>query len=254
MMDSASRRDRERREVSAEWARVGGGFTVAPARWPVDIESLLARSAVQAPADARLFSVAATWLARHHHLVDMRRLGRGLEALDELSSAVAGAMLSVANEHAKSERLSAAQRYCRPLAEPRVLFDQIAASPVLSAFARENALPVFTRWGLWHDEVTLKPGAVRPIHWILEHCPEMRIRALVGPSLDAEVVDMLRFQPRSIAALARATGATYAATHEAAARLMARGLVERRGGTGRGDVAVPPSVADWLESFPGPES
>lgn len=247
-------RDTDRRAISAEWARVGGGFTVEPARSPVDLEDLLVRSAVQAPADARLFAVAATWLSVHHHLVNVRRLGRMLDALEGMPSAAAGAMLSAANEEARSARLATAARHCRPLAEPRVFFERVAASPVLSTFARENTLPVFAHWGLWHDELTLKPDAVRPVGWVLEHCPELRVRALLGAGLDGEIVEALRVGPCSITELARDTGATYAATHEATTRLVARGLVEHRRRTGRTEVAIPAEVGSWLDAFPGGSS
>lgn len=240
----------DRRDVSAEWRRVGAGFSVAPAAYPVDIETLIGRTARQAPADHRLFFVAASWIGVHHTLVDMRRLGRILESLDELGSAVAGAMLSVANEVAGSERLLAAQRYCRPLAEPRVLFEGIAANPVLAGFAREQALPLFSRWGLWHDEISLKTAAIRPVRWILEHCPELRIRALIGASLEGEIVAALREKPRSIAELARDTRATYAATHEAVTRLHARGLTESVRSGAKSAVALPERIAAWLDAYP----
>lgn len=240
----------ERRDISAEWRRVGAGFSVSPAAYPVDIEALVGRTAKQAPADHRLFFVAASWLGVHHTLVDMRRLGRTLENLDELGSAVAGAMLSVANEAAASDRLLAAQRHCRPLGKPRVLFDRIAANTVLAAFAREQALPLFSRWGLWHDEISSKTAAIRPVRWILEHCPELRIRALIGASLEGEIVEALRQKSRSIAELARATGATYAATHEAVTRLYARGLAESVRPGAKSGVALPWRVAVWFDAYP----
>lgn len=115
----------ERRDISAEWRRVGAGLAIAPAAYPVDIEALVGRTAEQATADHRLFLVAASWIGLHHTLVDMRRLGRSLESLDAPGSAVAGAMLSVANEVASSDRLLGPQRHCRALGEPRVLFERI---------------------------------------------------------------------------------------------------------------------------------
>jgi hypothetical protein len=103
--------------------------------------------------------------------------------------ATAGAMLSIANDIAKSPRLEAATKSCRPLVHPRLLFHRIATSPVLSQLAREGALPVFVQWGLWHDEVSLKIGAIRPIRWILKHCPEIEVRALTGTGLGSEAVE-----------------------------------------------------------------
>lgn len=162
--------------LSAEWARVGGGFSVAPADHSVVIEDLLVRSAKRAPTDYRLFFVAATWLGVHHRLVDMRRFGRELDVLRGLDSAVAGAMISIANQVTESPRLEAAQRHCRPLDEPRPLFDRVVQNLLLSEFARQDALPVFARWGLWHDEVSLKIDAIKPVSWILERCAELRDR------------------------------------------------------------------------------
>lgn len=240
----------ERRDISAEWKRVGAGFSVVPAAYPVDIEALVGRTAKQAPADHRLFFAAASWIGVHHTLVDVRRLGRILETLDELGSAVAGAMLSVANEVAASDRLLAAQRYCRALDEPRVLFEGIVANAVLTAFAREQSLPLFSRWGLWHDEISPKTAAIRPIRWILEHCPELRVRALIGASVEGEIVEALREKPRSIAELARATGATYAATHEAVTRLYARGLAEPVRSGAKSVVVLPRRIAAWFEAYP----
>jgi hypothetical protein len=240
----------EHQHLSAEWKRVGARFSVAPAAYPVDIEALVGRTALRAPADHRLFFVAASWIGVHHTLVDVRRLGRILEKLDGLGSAVAGAMLAVANEIAASDRLLAAQRYCRPLGEPRVLFEKIAENPVLAAYAREQALPLFSRWGLWHDEISLKSAAIRPIRWILKHCPELRVRALIGASLEGQIVEALREKPRSIAELARVTGATYAATHEAVTRLHARGITESVRSGAKSAVVLPRRIAAWLDAYP----
>jgi hypothetical protein len=131
--------------LSAEWARVGGGFSVAPAERSVVIEDLLVRSARQSPADYRLFFVSATWLGMHPHLVDMRRFGRELDALHGIDSAVAGAMISVANQVAKSSRLDAAERHRSPLDEPRPLRSGTVSRSVVLAAGRP-AMPVSYVW------------------------------------------------------------------------------------------------------------
>lgn len=236
--------------ISREWARVGGSFNVAPANHAVVIENLLVRSAKQAPVDYRLFFLAATWLGVHYHLVDMRRLGRELDALRGLESAVAGAMISVAHGVDASPRLEAAGARCRPLRKARPLFDRVAENRVLRELARRDALPVFSRWGLWHDEISLKLDAVKPIRWILERCPELRIRALVGASLEGEIIQALFEEPQTIANLARTTGATYASAHEATTRLAARGLVEPFRRNGQRGLALPASVERWIRTFP----
>lgn len=249
-MTIVTRNADDRLLLSTEWARVGGGFTVGPATHPVVIEELLVRSAMQAAADYRLFFVAATWLGVHHHLADVRRFGRELDALSGLPSAVAGAMISVANQVAKSPRLRAAERHCDPLSEPRPLFDCVAQNPLLREFARRDALPVFSRWGLWQDEVSLKTNAVKPVRWILQQCPELRVRALVGASLEGEIVEALLEDSHTVAELARTTKATYASAHEATARLAARGLVEPYYDGERRGLTLPLSIEQWIGAYP----
>jgi hypothetical protein len=35
-----------------------------------------------------------------------------------------------------------------------------------------NALPIFAAWGVWHDDQTLEPAAIRPVTWLLGRVPE----------------------------------------------------------------------------------
>jgi hypothetical protein len=51
----------------------------------------------------------------------------------------------------------------------------------------------FAAWGLWHDDETPKPEAVRPVAWLLDHAPELRVRALAGPTLEADVLAAVLF-------------------------------------------------------------
>lgn len=236
----------ERAQIAADWARIGGGFAVAPSKAPVLVEELVARSARQSPADYRLFFVAASWLSVHHELVDTRRLGRELDLLDSLASAVGGALLSVAYELTPHPGFLAAQRHCRPLAEPRPLFDRAAGNSFLRDTVRADSLPLFARWGLWHDEVSPKTDAIRPIRWLLDNAPELRARALLGPTLEAQIVECLLAGAASIAQVARATRATYAAAHEAATRLIARGVLTRSASDRR--LVVSNIVADCVSA------
>ncbi len=93
---------------------------------------------------------------------------------------------------------------------------------------KAETLPLFAQWGFWHNDAVLKRNAVRPIGWILRHCPELWIRALLGTGLDAEVVELVTTAPRTVADVVRATGASYAAAHAAAMRLRGRGLLSRQ--------------------------
>jgi hypothetical protein len=240
--------DQERARLAREWARVGGGFMAKAASYPINLERLVGRTAVAAPKDYRALAVATTWLSQHAELVNVRRLGKVASELAALPSAILGAMIDIARETNPSvDRLRAAQRHCRPLRDPRALFDRTASNPMLRGFAKEGAMPAFEAWGLWQDELSLKFDALRPIGWILEHCGELRLRALYGPGLEAEIVQVLEREPATIAAIAREVDASYSATHAAVSRLEGRGTVLSLDGQG---VELNPPVRRWIDEYP----
>jgi hypothetical protein len=220
-----------------QWARVGALFNVAPATESVDLELLVIETARVARGDERLFVMAASWLAEHHHLLDARRLARRLTLLEGDDSAVAGAMLAMALEGTPSATaLEAVVKYCRPTTTRTLLFPVIAEIPGLPEIVQAEALPLFIRWGFWHNDVTLKRNAIRPAAWLVRECPELRVRALFGPGLDAEVVQLAGSAPRSAADMASMAGVTYAAAHAAVSRLLGRGVLVRTRAGGRGRV------------------
>jgi hypothetical protein len=224
---SQTQPDEEEIALIRAWTRLGAAFTVAPGREPVDLETVIARTAGIAPRNERLFVMAATWLAGRHTLVDARRLVATLKPLHGKSSAVAGALLSVAAESTTGQTaLHAGLVVCHKLRCAEPLFDVMQTHPKLLALVKQETLPVYLQWGLWHNDARLAWDALRPVRWTLSHCPELRFRALLGSGLDAGVAGVLAGHPATITELAGATGATYAATHVAATRLAARGLLD----------------------------
>jgi hypothetical protein len=170
-----------RLELVRAWTRLGALFNTAPATTRVDLEQLIVDTAGVARSDERLFVMAASWLAEHHPLIDARRLGRRLDRVDPDTSATAGALLAMATrETTGATALEAALTYCRPLAVPELLFPVMARHPGLLTLVKAETLPLFAVWGFWHNDAVLKRNAIRPIGWVLQHCPELRIRALLG--------------------------------------------------------------------------
>lgn len=270
--NDASREAAALRRVTAAWARVGAYLSTPPAGGPVDLESLLLATASVAPDDERLFVVAASWLAAHHSFVNGRRLaalagGLARSAAPGAAEATAalGALLSWADELSggQTESLRAALARCRPVRPARPFFRVVRALPSVAARARRESHPRFAAWGLWHDGDAAKPEAVRPVAWIVAQAPELRIRALVGPTLEADLLaaallglpDPLPGDGRPEAAttgrgdeggdppgldvvrdvavrdVSRALRVSYAAAHEGADKLVRRGALgrERRG-------------------------
>jgi hypothetical protein len=211
------------------WARLGVTFTVAPETRAVDVEDLIARTAAVAPRNERLFVMAATWISARHVLIDARHLIAVVQTLEPHASAVAGALLSVADQAAVgATALSTAAAHCRPLRRSEPLFDAFRRHRRLLELVKRETLPVFRRWGFWHNDASLAFDALRPVQWTLRHSPELRYRALLGSGLDARIAEELSRGPATVAQLATAAGATYAATHAATSRLAGRGLLVRR--------------------------
>ena len=230
------------------WTRLGVMFTVSPSRTPVDVERLVADTAICAPQNERLFVMAATWLSVRHQLVDGRRLKAAVATLDAHSSAVAGAMLSVAASAVSGKTaLDAAIAQCRPLPQMAPLFQIMNEYPSLLKLTQAETLDVYRKWGFWHNDAVLKFDAVRPVRWTLRHCPELRARALLGHGLDAQVVDALMREPHTVMELTDITGATYAATYAATTRLAERGLLDRPTGEGPKRWCVAPSFTKAVQ-------
>ena len=240
-------------ELARYWTRIGARFTVLPASRYLDPEKLIAATANLVPQDYRLFFSAATWVGTHYELLNSRRLRNELLQLENRSSAIAGALLTVALELTpEASLLQSATEHCRPLQKPEPLFEQHAGSSVLLEKVKSGCLPCFSRWGLWHDEVTFKRGAIRPIQWIRRNCPELRIRELLGANLEADIMQEVGVLELTVSELSRILGTTYAATHDAVSRLVRRGLLEKGKEGNKRPLSVPGDLAEWFACYPVP--
>ena len=93
---------------------------------------------------------------------------------------------------------------------------------------------------------------MRPVRWVLAHCPEFRSRAIVGATLEAEIVDVLLVVPGTVQDVSRICGTTYSAAFEAVARLLGRGWLTKRRQGARQVLALAEDVARWYNEFPLP--
>lgn len=251
----------DRPPLDAQWARIGGGFTVRPAQLAVNVERLIVSSARSAPADARLFWVMTSWMAVHAKLVNMRQLSRQLDLLRTegatseeaaIASAAMGAAFEVAQRlgGATAKAWKGMQRHCEPLLTPRPLFDVTARQPLLARVAREEGLEEFAVWGLWQRQITDKRDAIRSVVGVLETAPEFRVRVILGADLEASILDEVRKAPQTLSKLADATLASRAAVHDAVASLVARGFVAKDSSAYRTIIRIIPAMAAWLEQYP----
>lgn len=214
----------------ADWRRVGIAFTGKASPGPVDVEPLIVRTAAVASTDERLTVCAASWLAAYHDFVDGRRLSELARASTPTIRAYLGAMLSLAIEApdgaGRAPQFEATLSHCRPLRKPRAFYDSAEHLPVYRDWMRTHTLPLFSRWGLRHDDMTLKRNSVKPLGTLLQ-VPELRARALCGPSIEAACLTQTLHRVTNARLLSRDINATYAATHAAVQRLVGRGLLQR---------------------------
>jgi hypothetical protein len=158
-MTSQSQRD----SVAARWSHVGGGLVTPPSSEVSSLERLIADTAQVARDEARIFWIAASWLARYSDLVDVEVLQVALAELDVEPRAVAGALLSVAAlEDQRVGRLLPAVGLRTPMVPARPLFRVVEETPALIPLLRDDTLPVFLAWGFWQDDITWKFDAIRP--------------------------------------------------------------------------------------------
>ena len=235
----------------SQWTRIGVGFDLDPAQETVSVESLFIQTCSVASDIPRLFWAAASWLSVHHQLVNGRLLVKELENLGIHESPVAGAILNVALElNPTASTLDQAMVHCIPSPDKRVLFSQYANNRILTEYARRESIELFNRWGFWHNQISDKRDAIRPIAWIIKYCPDLRIRSILGASLDAEIMYLNLLHPLSATALMSRLPYTYASIHEAASRLCDRGLLKKRA-QGRALVLhVPSNIKKWLDKIP----
>jgi len=214
----------------ADWRRIGVAFTGKASPGPVDVENLILRTAAAASADERLTVCAASWLAVFHDFVDGRRLSELARASTATVRAYLGALLSLAVESPDGARrapqFETTLSHCRPLRKSRAFYVSAEQLPAYRDWMRTHTLPLFSRWGLWHDDMTLKRNSLQPLDTLLQ-VPELRARALCGPSIEAACLAQTLHRVTNARLLSREINATYAATHAAVQRLIGRGLLQR---------------------------
>jgi hypothetical protein len=233
----------------ARWRRLGLYLTATPAPDPVDLEPLLLETACHLSGDERLAVCVSTWLARHHDLVDGRRLSELTRNSSRPTTSRLAVLLSLATDAPKgagrAPQFFAALSHCRPQRPARALYDVIEKRPSLRALAEKDALPLYRRWGLWHDDLALKPEALFPMEYVLA-VPELRLRALCGPSVEAACLTQTLQRVTNARELSRILGVTYSATHAAVERLVGRGLLLRERNGVRQDLRLSPLTLQAL--------
>jgi len=215
--------------ILSRWARLGAMFNVAAAAEDVDIERLLLDTARAGSGNARLFVLAASWLAQYGEAVATLRLARMI--LDELERAhrpTLGFMLEWAQRQRGDKRFERAIKSCGDAIDARPLFDVERQNKTLSRLAEQRASALSRKWGRWTGEFEIKSDALRPAEWIGQNNPAVRDRAQSGGDLCASILadaraGRLRYDSESDLAAAFLT--TRSAIRESLHKLRLSGLI-----------------------------
>jgi hypothetical protein len=225
--------------VTSQWARLGAMFNVRAAPRTPDLERLLLDTARAAPANSRLFILAATWLARFGDYVAKHRLARLIrDELEPEHRPVLGFMLEWAKRHGAStgSRFNLAIKACGPLpagdalsgalSDGRPLLDVERHNPHLARLAERRASELSRKWGRWMADFEPKLDALRPDEWVAANNPALYERALTGGDLIASVLAECEAHAGPVASeseLARRCGASRPAVRDAIRRLRLAG-------------------------------
>jgi hypothetical protein len=237
----------------AAWRRQGINFSGASCSELVEVEPLILATAGVGGADERLTICAVSWLASYPSFVDGRRLSELTRDAGAVTRSYLGVMLSLAIEApegaGRAPQYEAALAHCKPHRRPRALYDVVEARPAFRIYARTHSLPLYRRWGFWHDDATLKRSAVHPLARILT-VPELRARALCGPSMEAAFMARAMDRVTNARVLSREIGVSYATAHATVERLVGRGLLQRHRRGVRQELSLSQFAADALKLHP----
>ena len=171
--------------LAAMWARAGAMFLAPPAAtWP-DVEALLLDTARQAGGNARLFVMAATWMARHGQRVSGPRLARLIrDELEPQFKPVMGLLLNQSQAWAggRATGVEMAIDACEPAAKARPLFDIASRNPTLMRLAERDASPLARKWNLWAPSFEPKFNAIRPAGWVASDVAGLPVTSPSPPS------------------------------------------------------------------------
>ncbi len=218
------------------WAGIGAGFNIEPADEDIDLERLLLDTARHAPENARLFTMAATWLHTYGDMIAKHRLKRLIQdELEPEARPILGLLLDTAQQGTHPLEFETVIKQLEPANEPMPLFISSRRSTKLAQLAKRRASDISRRWSLWCQPIEFKDDAIRPASWIIERHPALRTRADFRGDLRASILASLRYDPGagdSELKLSQLSGGSRAQVRSALANLQMTGRVSTRPATG----------------------
>ena len=218
------------------WASIGAGFNIELADEDVDLERLLLDTARRAPENARLFTMAATWLHTYGDMIAKHRLKRLIhDELEPEARPIIGLLLDTAQQGTHPLEFETVIKQLETAKEPMPLFMSNRRNAKLAQLAKRRASDISRRWNRWCQSIEFKDDAIRPASWIIERHPALRTRADFRGDLRASILASLRYDPGagdSELKLAQLSGGSRAQVRSALTNLQMTGRVSTRPATG----------------------
>jgi hypothetical protein len=188
----------EHSDLIPRWAKAGAGFNARPCDDSPDLERLLLDTARAVWTNARLFTMAFTWLSRYGELVAKNRLAALiLTDLEREYRPVLGLLLDMVKQATGTDHFNAAIRLCDPAVVAEPLFEIERKNDSLRRLAQRRASAISRKWNLWAPEIELKLDALRPASWIMKSNAEFRERGAFKGDLRASVVAELKWNSKA---------------------------------------------------------
>lgn len=168
-------------------------FNVKPAKVSPDPERLLLDTARLCHANARLLTLAVTWLAAYGTYIARHRLKHLIiEELETEYRPVLGLIIDTAVVAGAYRELRTVTEPCVPASEAESLFDVDRVNPAYAALVEQTATPQSREWKRWIQPFELQQDALRPATWILKRNPQYRDRALRKGDLRCSIIEVLK--------------------------------------------------------------
>jgi hypothetical protein len=207
-----------------QWKRLGFCAGVEEFPHEVDVERLIAETTRIGREESRLFKALLTFLRDYGDVINIHRLNQMFEYADV---PVLGAALEIALEHGGSAAYKNVIKKCWGYDEPQLLAVGMEKYELFVESKMKNAKPEYLKWGLYETMVQFYNDAWRERKTVLQDNFNLRIRALIGPNLRAEILVALHSGLKThIKGIADAVGYAYAPVHLEITELVKNGIVD----------------------------
>ena len=171
------------------FTQIGVRFNEVIPNCDINVEKTLLEGTKQGRKEPRIFWATLLWMITY---VDLINVNRFLNMLGDCGdSAALGAICELAYERNANRKFLAICQRCCPQKNKDILFYKMAEMEVTRREVINNALPLFSRWGLYCNYVNFMEGAICNRAEVLRRNRNLRLRALFGANSRADVLNWL---------------------------------------------------------------